>query len=173
MRVSRFIMWIFRKHRIKNGSYNEVKKLYSHRLDDGYLPTQNTMDNLIKDKQLIGSQIANFSIEVPVEIGEATTVEESLEAYYNDMKAGTPVHCIGRRIRNNVRCAICMRRKKTKIKLQCSHVFHRKCIDEWARWKPVCPTCKDALALKLPPVPPNTLIVQRDTEGSSGSSLSI
>ena len=163
-------MWVFRKHLIKSGSYNRVKNLYTHRLDDGYLPTQSTMDELIKDKALVGPVQANFSIEVPVEVGEATTREESMEAYYNDMKPGDPVQCIGRRTRKNHKCAICMRRKKTKIRIRCGHVFHRKCLDEWARWRPVCPTCKDAQDLKPLPTP---AIAQPDTEDNSGSSPSI
>ena len=167
-------MYVFRKHLIKRGSYSQVKDLYQCQIDEGFLPTQSSMDELIKDRDLIGTLQANFSIEVEPEVAEATTREESMESYYDDLKAGAPVQCIGRRTRKNVKCAICMRRKKTKIKLRCKHVLHRKCIDEWARWKPVCPVCKDALVLKTqPPAPPNTPIIQPDTEGSSGTSLSI
>lgn len=174
-------MFVFRKHSIKIGTYNSVKKLYQHRIDDGYLPTQSAMDELIQDKDFVGTQQANFSIEVPIEVGEATTREESLESYYNDMKKGAPVQCIGRRTRKKHRCAICMRKKKTKIKLRCGHIFHRKCVDTWASWRPVCPTCKDALDLKPqspkpvlpPPPPPNTPILAPDTEGSSASAPSI
>lgn len=175
-------MWVFRRHLIKRGSYNRVKKLYILELENNYLPTQSYMDELLKEKDLLGNLQANFSIEVEAEVAEATTREESMEAYYNDMKPGAPVQCIGRRTRKNVKCAICMTRKKTKIKLRCGHIFHRRCIDEWARWRPVCPTCKDALELKPktvpPPVtppktPPNTPIVVPGTEGSSGSVLSI
>ena len=170
-------MWVFRRHLIKRGSYGKIKNMYLVRIDEGILPTKNAMDELIKENLLIGPHQANFSIEVSPEMAEATAREESMEQYYNDLKAGEPVQCIGRRTRKLVKCAICMRKKKPKIKLRCGHIFHRKCIDTWARWNPVCPTCKDALDLKPPPhpppVPPNTPIIQPGTEGSSGTSLSI
>ncbi len=175
-------MFIFRRHYIKRGSYNSVKKLYIIELDNDYLPTQASMDELLKEKDLLGSMEANFSIEVEAEIAEATTREESMEAYYNDIKAGAPVKCIGRRTRKNVKCAICLRSKKTKIKLRCGHIFHRRCIDEWARWRPICPTCKDPLDLKKNPIPPpvtppktppNTPIVEPGTEGNSGNVIAI
>lgn len=176
-------MWVFRKHYIKRGSYNSVKKLYITELHNDYLPTQSSMEELLKQRNLLGTLEANFTIEVKPEVAEATTREESMEAYYNDLKAGAPVKCLGRRTRKNVKCAICMRRKKTKIKLRCGHIFHRRCIDEWARWKAVCPTCKDPLDLKPPPkppppqtppnTPPNTPIVAPGREDSSASVLSI
>lgn len=167
-------MFVFRRHLIKRGSYGKVKDMYQCQIDEGYLPTQSSMDELIRDKELMGTLQANFSIEVEPEVAEATTREESMEAYYNDIKPGAPVQCIGRRTRKNVKCAICMRRKKTKIKLRCGHTFHRKCVDEWARWRPVCPVCKDALVLKpQPPAPPNTPILAPGTADSSGSVLAI
>lgn len=164
-------MWVFRRHLIKRGSYGKIKNMYLVRIDEGILPTKDAMDELIKENQLIGPQQANFSIEVSQEMAEATTREESMEAYYNDIKPDEPVQCIGKRTRKNVKCPICMRRKKTKIKLRCGHIFHRKCIDTWARWRPVCPTCKDPLDLKPPP--PNTPTTQPDTAGSSVSALAI
>jgi hypothetical protein len=174
-------MWIFRRHLIKRGAYTRVKKLYIARVEEGHLPTKSEIDELLHEQGLIGTVHANFSIEVDADVAEAAAREESMESYYDDMKAGAPVQCIGRRTRKNHKCCICMRRKKTKIKLKCGHVFHRKCIDEWARWKPVCPVCKDALELKPQPVlppppmhpPPPPPTAQPDTEGSSASALSI
>lgn len=170
-------MWVFRRHLIKRGTYNRVKRMYLSQIDSGSLPTKATVEDWLQDNQLFGSLQANFSIEVPSDMAEATIREESMEEYYNNLKPGDPVQCIGKRTRKLVKCAICMRKKKTKIKLRCGHIFHRKCIDTWASWKPVCPTCKDPLDLKTPPPPPapppNTPITQPCTAGSSGSSLSI
>lgn len=83
----------------------------------------------------------------PPELVEAMTVQDSMEAYYEEMTKGEEVHCVGTRTRKRIRCVICMNSKFTKIKLPCGHIFHRKCIDEWARWKPKCPVCDATLQL--------------------------
>lgn len=171
-------MWVFRKHLIKRGTYQKISQIYESKLEDGLLPSKSFIDDWIRQNGLSGNVEANFSIEIDNDMAEAATIEESMDAYYDELKPGAPVQCIGKRTRKNVKCPICMRRKKTKIKLRCGHIFHRKCIDTWARWKPVCPTCKMALDLKpIPPpkTPPNTPppTVQPDTEDNFGSVLAI
>ena len=40
-------------------------------------------------------------------------------------------------------CAICLETDKDRnIQLNCGHIFHEKCIDEWTRIKPICPLCR-------------------------------
>ena len=73
--------------------------------------------------------------------------KDSMEAYYEEMTKGKEVHCVGTRTRKRIRCVICMNSKFTKIKLACGHIYHRKCIDEWARRKPKCPVCDTKLQL--------------------------
>ncbi len=29
--------------------------------------------------------------------------------------------------------------------LECKHVFHHKCLDEWVKYKPECPTCRSQI----------------------------
>ncbi|GFQ95720.1 hypothetical protein TNCT_101161 [Trichonephila clavata] len=44
-----------------------------------------------------------------------------------------------------IQCSICLdtsRRRKLKT-LQCSHVFHEKCIDHWLLTKKNCPVCRE------------------------------
>ncbi|OMJ95033.1 hypothetical protein SteCoe_1736 [Stentor coeruleus] len=45
-------------------------------------------------------------------------------------------------------CSICLEDFNTSHKvrkLKCNHVFHTKCIDEWALSHPTCPICKDVI----------------------------
>ena len=39
-------------------------------------------------------------------------------------------------------CTICLSNNKNLIKLECSHVFHHKCINEWIKINPTCPICR-------------------------------
>ena len=43
-------------------------------------------------------------------------------------------------------CAICQDddQTKTKIRLECGHVFHAHCACNWFRQSPACPLCRDA-----------------------------
>jgi hypothetical protein len=46
-------------------------------------------------------------------------------------------------------CGICKEKFKLGEKLStldsCSHTFHHNCIDEWGKYKPECPLCRDAI----------------------------
>ena len=30
---------------------------------------------------------------------------------------------------------------------KCKHIYHKKCLDEWVKYKPECPACRDTLEL--------------------------
>ena len=154
-------MWIFRTHDIGkpySASYRKVRNRYAAEVERGVSPTHQEMEDWIERKMTERPHNATFSVEVTPELVEAMTVQDSMEAYYEEMTKGKEVHCVGTRTRKRIRCVICMNSKFTKIKLDCGHIFHRKCIDEWARWKPKCPVCDATLQL----VP--------DKEGRSSSS---
>jgi len=140
-------MWIFRKHLIgvpHTKCFRKVRNRYNDEISRGVLPTFEDMEEWI-GRKMERIREATFSIEVSNDIVEASIVEDSMESYYNEMTKGEEVKCIGIRTRKRIRCIVCLQSKFTKIKLACGHIFHRKCIDEWARWKRTCPVCSDTL----------------------------
>ena len=154
-------MWIFRTHDIGSpysASYRKVRNRYIAEVERGVLPTHQEMEDWISRKMDDRTHNATFSVEVTPELVEAMTVQDSMEHYYEEMTRGKEVQCVGTRTRKRIRCVICMNSKFTKIKLPCGHIYHRKCIDEWARWKPNCPVCDTRLQLAP------------DREGKSSSS---
>ena len=140
-------MWIFRTHIIGTPHakcFRKVRNRYNDEVARGILPTFNDMEEWI-ERKMSRVREATFSIEVPNDVVEASVIEDSMESYYQEMTKGEEVHCVGTRTRKRIRCPICLQSKFTKIKLQCGHIFHRKCIDEAARWKQSCPICNEAL----------------------------
>ena len=156
-------MWIFRTHVIGqpyHQQYRKVRNRYIAEVNRGIFPTHKDMEEWISRK-MERVREATFSIDVPNELAEACLVESSMESYYEDMTRGSEVSVVGTRTRKRIRCSICLRSKFTKIKVRCGHVFHRKCIDEWARWRCVCPVCEAPLKVKEdaqvpPPSAPDT-----------------
>jgi len=143
-------MWVFRSHTIGSPyteCYRKVRNRYISEVKRGVLPTHVTMEEWI-ERKMDKVHEATFSIEVPADVADACLVESSMESYYEDMLRGSEVKVIGTRTRKRIRCAICLQCKFTKIKVTCGHIFHRRCIDEWARWRCVCPVCDAALRVK-------------------------
>lgn len=143
-------MWIFRTHVIGqpySESYRKVRNRYIAEVNSGILPTHAEMERWI-DRKMERVREATFSIDVPNEIAEACLIESSMESYYEEMTRGREVSVVGTRTRKRIRCAICLQCKFTKIKVACGHIFHRKCVDEWARWRCVCPVCEAPLIVK-------------------------
>lgn len=148
MQFHNSIMWVIRTHIIGlpySESFRRVRNKYLAEVERGILPTQAYIDDWISRKMIDVSLEATFSIMVPQEMAEACQIEASMETYYNELTRGEEVTVVGVRTRKRIRCTICMSSKFTKIKLSCGHIFHRKCIDEWARWKPTCPICMEAI----------------------------
>ena len=141
-------MWVFRTHNIGtpyNECYRRVRNRYISEVEQGILPTRSSMEAWISRKMNERTNEATFSIRVPEELAEACLIESSMESYYNELSRGEKRNVVGTRTRKRIRCVICMNCKFTKIKLRCGHIFHRKCIDEWGRWKQTCPICQDKL----------------------------
>ena len=40
-------------------------------------------------------------------------------------------------------CSICLESHNNKsIQLSCGHIYHKRCIDEWSKIRPLCPMCR-------------------------------
>lgn len=140
-------MWIFRTHKIDRKYFENVRQRYIDEIKRGVLPTFKDMQVWIEGKMEPAEDVT-FSMNVPNDVAEASMVEDSMDSYYEDMVRGTEVQCIGTRTRKRIRCTVCLQCKYSKIKLRCGHIFHRKCIDEWARWKKNCPVCAKKLNIR-------------------------
>lgn len=140
-------MWIFRTHKIDPKCFEKVRQRYIDEIERGVLPTHSNMEMWIEANMEQEKDIT-FSINVTDEVAEASMVQDSMDSYYDSMARGTEVQCIGTRTRKRIRCSICLQCRFSKIKLECGHIFHRKCIDEWARWKKKCPVCEEKLNIR-------------------------
>ena len=152
-------MWVFRSHKIARPfpqSYTKVRDYYFDHMEEGVLLTESEMEEILNKNMPTRTEDATFSFQVEEPLARASAVQDSMDHYYDNIKAGEEVKCIGKRTRQRIKCSICMSSKRTKIRLRCGHIFHRKCIDRWASWKAVCPTCNVKLRLRVPRPPPPT-----------------
>lgn len=138
-------MWVFRTHKIElpySPSYRRVRNRYLSEVERGVLPTETEMESWLDRKMKNRSVEATFSVHVAQDIAEASMVESSMESYYEDNVKGPKKTVVGTRTRKRIRCVVCMRSAHTKIKVEpCRHIFHRKCVEKWLRWKGTCPIC--------------------------------
>lgn len=139
-------MWIFRTHNIGSPykvCYRKVRNKYNFEIEQGVLPTYNEMEEWISRKMPERPHEATFSVQASDEMVEASTVQNSMDSYYDNITRGDEVRCVGVRTRKRIKCVICQSSKFSKVRVSCGHIFHRKCIDEWLRWSKdnTCPTC--------------------------------
>lgn len=52
-------------------------------------------------------------------------------------------------------CTECFEGEDTVSVLECSHIFHNKCITEWGHYSPSCPICKNTIPVQERDLPPN------------------
>ena len=45
----------------------------------------------------------------------------------------------------SVMCSICMEVEGEKIKLDCGHMYHKKCLLEWLKKQKSCPICRSVI----------------------------
>lgn len=61
--------------------------------------------------------------------------------------------CLKERIMNDekMECSICLghfNMNERVIQLQCSHVYHKRCIESWLKWSKSCPICRQFIDAK-------------------------
>lgn len=39
-------------------------------------------------------------------------------------------------------CSICLENNPEHTMINCGHLFHKECIDQWIKIKPICPLCR-------------------------------
>lgn len=45
-------------------------------------------------------------------------------------------------------CAVCLRKMEVAaVFLSCKHIFHRNCITQWFKIKPICPECRTPIVI--------------------------
>ena len=53
--------------------------------------------------------------------------------------------------KRNQQCSICLDKFSCNEIVyflgKCKHIYHKKCLDEWVKYKPECPACRDTLEL--------------------------
>ena len=135
-------MWIFRTHDIGtpySSSYRKVRNRYAAEVHRGVLPTHQEMEEWIERKMTERPHNATFSIEVTPELVEAMTVEDSMEAYYEEMtkRKGSAMRRYTYQEKNPLRDLheLQVHQDQTRMWAHLSSQMYRH-FKEWARWKP-------------------------------------
>jgi len=72
-------------------------------------------------------------------------VQEAARTELTTINPATVWTSIMRQNNDDKACAICqedsIQTGECILRLSCLHIFHTKCIIEWAKYKPVCPLC--------------------------------
>lgn len=137
------MVWIHRDHPVDDRTRGMVQKRYVDSLKDDVFPTEDDMNEWISTLHPTDAKIETFSFDVPLAVAESCLADESLEQYVKDLKPSEGGEVKGRRVLLGELCVVCMRVGRYKI--QCGHIFHRRCIRECTKWKNECPVCQEPL----------------------------
>ena len=141
-------MFVFRTHLLPTGKLfqDQVMSWYRKGLrDNNTLPSRFDINFKIKKKwkrEDVWSDVT-LPIEVPTaEIQMQATVSDSMEQYWLEKKPEGEFHVLGTLNYSEKKCSICLERSGDKIRLQnCNCLFHKDCIENWARYGKTCPKC--------------------------------
>ncbi|PVH63168.1 hypothetical protein PAHAL_3G485300 [Panicum hallii] len=96
-------------------------------------------------------------LEVEVERRGAGAGDGGMERLIASLPLFTMASALAALPKNSPDCAVCLAAFEPDAGLRllpaCRHAFHAACIDAWLRTNPVCPICRGAVSLPLPPLP--------------------
>ena len=141
--------YVFRKHLIPTSI--DVSKVimslyYKYLKENHAVMTTFDMDRIIRKKwkRFESLREIEVTIRVPDSLHQLRAVRsESMDQYWLEKKPSDDNYEVfGRLSFKQQVCSICMEKERPKIELyHCKCLFHRKCIQQWAKYSDTCPVC--------------------------------
>ena len=140
-----FLMYfVLRDHMIPVGYEDVVRIWYIRAIRAGHVPSPLTIDFEIR-KRCRREDVweeHSFMMQLPDESMMMLAVEsESMDQYWKDKKPEGDYEVHGKMTESTGVCSICLCCKGLKLQLSCNCMFHKSCIEKWARYKKTCPKC--------------------------------
>lgn len=136
--------FLLREHLIPVGYEDTVKRWYIEAIIEGYVPSPFSIDFQIRQRWRREDVWEDhpFLMQLPDESMLLSAVEsESMEQYWKDKKPEGDYEVHGTICQNSELCSVCLSCRGPKLRLACNCMFHKACIEEWARYKKTCPKC--------------------------------
>lgn len=148
MKINYMPLFVFRTHTIPTGNFfmDQVKKWYETELKrQEVLPS--TFDINFKIRKKWKREDVWHEVSLPIEVPTAKVQmqamsSDSMDQLWLDKKPEGTFHVNGTLNCSDKKCSICLERSGDKIRLEnCNCLFHRHCIENWARYGNTCPKC--------------------------------
>jgi len=138
-------MYFFvREHVIPVGYEDTVMAWYEDGILEGMVPSPFIIDYKIRKrwKREDVWEEHSFLLEVSEEQMLFAAIESaSMDQFWKDQKPEGKYEVHGEMVCSNEVCGICLCSSGSKLQLECECMFHKSCIEEWARYKKTCPKC--------------------------------
>ena len=109
-----------------------------------------TISNSIQNFNVIVNSMIERSLdEMYMEIAINQSLNESINERKDSIKIKTGCIKFSEvKDEDKPQCMVCLLQFKNEDDVQylsCSHLFHHKCVNEWVKYKPECPTCRQQI----------------------------
>ena len=118
-------------------------------LDDGEIETFQNLNGVCKSKKVCKNLGSNEDFCYAV---ETNNIKERLGGFFENKTDWEQVKSLPTvrfsEKEKETKCSICMgdfRANEELFKLQCGHIYHKKCLKEWLKKSIYCPLCKEIL----------------------------